>query len=149
MQFKTFMLPASGSEQTEDTLNIFLRSHRVVSVRSEFVSGETPAWCVLVEYVAQNEQPVKQAGKVDYMKVLAPQEFSFFSKLRDMRKELAAKDGVPPFVVFTDEQLATIVKQKPQNIGQFTAIQGIGQAKAEKYWGAVQTILQNRDEKTV
>ena len=42
------------------------------------------------------------------MKVLTPEEFAFFSKLRELRKELAAKDGVPPFVVFTDEQLSSI-----------------------------------------
>ena len=51
MQYKTFMLPASGSEQTEENLNVILRTHRIVSVRTEFVTGETPAWCVLVEYV--------------------------------------------------------------------------------------------------
>ena len=147
MQFKTFMLPASGSEQTEENLNVFLRTHRIVSVRSEFVSGETPAWCVLVEYVVQNEPNAKQAGKVDYMKVLAPDEFAVFSRLREIRKELAAKDGVPPFVVFTDEQLAAIVKQKPSNIGQFTAIQGIGQAKAEKYWNEVEKVLSGNEEK--
>ena len=86
MQFKTFMLPASGSEQTEETLNVFLRTHRIVSVRSEFVSGETPAWCILVEYVQQNESESKSSGKVDYMKILSPEEFALFSKLRNLRK---------------------------------------------------------------
>ena len=147
MQFKTFMLPASGSEQTEENLNLFLRSHRIVSVRSEFVTGETPAWCVLVEFIVQNEQPSKQSGKVDYMKILAPDEFAAFSRLRELRKELAAKDGVPPFVVFTDEQLCSIVKQKPENIGQFTAIQGIGQAKGEKYWEAVHRVIAGNEER--
>lgn len=147
MQFKTFMLPASGAEQTEENLNIFLRTHRIVSVRSEFVTGGTPAWCILVEYVLQNEPSVKQSGKIDYMKVLAPDEFALFSKLRELRKELAAKDGVPPFVVFTDEQLAAIVKQKPSDAGKFTAIQGIGQAKAEKYWPALEKILFSNEEK--
>ena len=71
------------------------------------------------------------------MKVLTTEEFAVFSKLRELRKELASKDGVPPFVVFTDEQLASIVKQKPENLGKLTAIQGIGQVKAEKYGDAV------------
>ena len=51
MQFKTFMLPASGNEQSEEALNLFLRGHRIVSVRHEFVQGETPAWCILVEFL--------------------------------------------------------------------------------------------------
>ena len=40
MQYKTFMLPVSGSEQTEENLNVFLRTHRIVSVRTEFVTDE-------------------------------------------------------------------------------------------------------------
>ena len=82
------------------------------------------------------------------MKVLAPEEFAVFSKLRELRKELASKDGVPPFVVFTDEQLASIVKQKPENLGKLTAIQGIGQAKAEKYGKQILEALRNQDEKS-
>lgn len=73
-----------------------------------FVAGETPAWCVFVEFVQQAESSVKSAGKVDYMKILSQEEFSVFSKLRELRKAVAAKDGVPLFVVFTDEQLALI-----------------------------------------
>ncbi|MBR1640675.1 MAG: HRDC domain-containing protein [Treponema sp.] len=146
MQFKTFMLPASGSEQTEENLNVFLRTHRIVSVRSEFVSGETPAWCILVEYVQQNESDSKSSGKVDYMKILSPDEFALFSKLRNLRKELAAKDGVPPFVVFTDEQLASIIKQNPTDLGKLSAIQGIGQTKAEKYGNAVLKAIQEQNE---
>ena len=146
MQYKTFMLPASGSEQTEENLNVFLRTHRIVSVRTEFVTGETPAWCVLVEYVQQSESLTKTSGKIDYMKILTPEEFALFSKLRELRKELASKDGVPPFVVFTDEQLSLIVKQKPENLGKLTAIQGIGQAKAEKYGESVLGILKGQNE---
>ena len=115
-------------------------------MRTEFVTGETPAWCVLVEFVQQSESLAKSSGKIDYMKVLTPEEFAVFSKLRDLRKELVSKDGVPPFVVFTDEQLSLIVKQKPENLGNLTAIQRIGQSKAEKYGEAVLKILKGQNE---
>ena len=142
MQFKTFMLPASGSEQTEESLNLFLRSHRIVSVRQEFVQGETPAWCILVEFLP-SESPSPSGGKqgkVDYMKVLPAEEFAVFSKLREMRKDLAQKDGVPPFVVFTDEQLAAIVKARPRDRAALAAVPGVA-SKAEKYGDAVLSLL--------
>ncbi len=149
MQYKTFMLPASGNEQTEETLNVFLRTHRIVSVRTEFIAGETPSWCVLAEYVQQSEPSAKTAGKVDYMKILSPEDFSVFSKLRELRKEVAAKDGVPPFVVFTDEQLASIVKQKPENLGKLAAIPGIGQTKTEKYGNSVIQVINETHGKSL
>ncbi len=147
MQYKTFMLPASGSEQTEENLNVFLRTHRIVSVRSEFVAGETPSWCVLVEYVqAEGSGGVKSSmsssqNKIDYMQVLPPDEFAIFADLRELRKSLAKRDGVPPFVVFTDEVLANIVKAKPDNLGKLAAIGGVGQVKIEKYGNDVLAVL--------
>ena len=144
MQYKTFMLPASGSEQTEENLNVFLRTHRIVSVRSEFVAGETPSWCVLVEYVqAEGSGGAKSSSqnKIDYMQVLSPEDFAIFSKLRELRKLLAARDSVPPFVVFTDEVLANIVKAKPDDLGKLAAIGGVGQAKIEKYGNDVLAVL--------
>lgn len=143
MQYKTFMLPASGNEQTEENLNTFLRTHRIVSVRTEFVSGETPAWCVFAEYIQQSENlgSAKGTTKIDYMKILSTEEFAVFSKLRELRKELAAKDGVPPFVIFTDEQLALIVKQQPENCEKLAAIQGIGKSKTDKYGNIVMETL--------
>ena len=80
------------------------------------------------------------------MKILSHKEFSVFSKLRELRKKLAAKDSVLPFVVFTDEQLALIVRQKPENLEKLTAIQGIGQSKTEKYGSAVLKILKEQNE---
>lgn len=141
------MLPASGSEQTEENLNVFLRTHRIVSVRSEFVAGETPSWCVLVEYVqVEGSGGVKSSmsssqNKIDYMQFLPPDEFAIFADLRELRKSLAKRDGVPPFVVFTDEVLANIVKAKPDNLGKLAAIGGVGQVKIEKYGNDVLAVL--------
>lgn len=139
MQFKTFMLPASGSEQTEEALNLFLRTHRIVSVRQEFVQGETPTWCILVEFLSVSDTASSSSknAKIDYMKVLPAEEFAVFSRLREIRKELAAKDGVPPFVIFTDEQLAAIVKSRPRDAAALAAVPDVTAQKAEKYGSAV------------
>ena len=44
--------------------------------------------------------------------MLKPEEFEVFSRLRDWRKGVAEKEGVPVYVVFTNEQLAEMVKKK-------------------------------------
>jgi hypothetical protein len=55
---------------------------------------------------------VAAVGKVDYREVLSAQDFAVFSKLREVRKGLAEKEGVPPYTIFTNEQLAAVVRQK-------------------------------------
>ena len=56
-----------------------------------------------------------------------------FNLLRDWRSQRCKKDGVPPYVVFTNRELAEVVKRRPQSIAELTQIDGVGKAKAQKY----------------
>lgn len=40
--------------------------------------------------------------KVDYKKVLDEATFEKFSKLREIRKKVAAEEGISAFIIFTD-----------------------------------------------
>lgn len=132
-------------------LNRFLASHRVVGVEKHLVSaaGAGPAWVFCVEYL-QGAAPEGRAGagglsqpgmKVDYRAILSPEDFGVFSKLREVRKALAERDGVPPYAVFTNEQLAQVVKEKVTTKAGLGKIDGIGTARMEKYGEAVLAAL--------
>lgn len=64
-------------------------------------------------------------------------EFDFdhklFEELKALRTELAERDGVPAYVVFSNQVLEFLTRLRPQNYEQALQIRGIGQAKAEKY----------------
>lgn len=145
MQYKTFFIPASGNEQSEEQLNIFLRANKIISINREFISAQTPAWCFLVEYIEGNvpQKTSKSTQKIDYMNILSHEEFSIFSKLRTIRKENAEKEKIPAYAVFTDEQLYKIVKAMPKSEKEMEKIEGIGPAKTEKYGSQIITVLNN------
>jgi superfamily II DNA helicase RecQ len=63
-----------------------------------------------------------------------------FNILRDWRSQRCKKDGVPPYIVFTNLQLAMIVKKRPQSTSELTQIEGIGKGKAQKYGEEVLSI---------
>ncbi|AQU80604.1 MULTISPECIES: DNA helicase RecQ [Planococcus] len=64
-----------------------------------------------------------------------------FEELRVVRKSLADKDGVPPFVIFSDKTLQDMVARRPQNDAEFLEVNGVGANKLEKYGDAfLQTI---------
>ena len=71
--------------------------------------------------------------KVDYKEVLKPEEFEVFSRLRDWRKTVAEKEGVPVYVVLTNEQLAQMVQKKVNSKTGLKEIEGVGDARVEKY----------------
>lgn len=63
-----------------------------------------------------------------------------FNILRDWRSQRCKKEGVPPYIIFTNQQLAMIVKKRPQSISELTKIEGIGNGKAQKYGDDVLSI---------
>ena len=53
--------------------------------------------------------------------------------LRACRKELADKQGVPPYVIFHDTTLFEMLQRPPGSIEELGEISGVGAAKLEKY----------------
>jgi ATP-dependent DNA helicase RecQ len=56
-----------------------------------------------------------------------------FDRLRSWRSDLAARLGVPAYVIFADKTLWALIDQRPQNRQQLLAVPGIGEAKAARY----------------
>ncbi len=53
--------------------------------------------------------------------------------LRTRRRELAAAQGVPPYIVFHDATLAEMVKHRPQSLRELAGISGVGERKLAAY----------------
>jgi len=141
MQFKVFHIAITGGAGAEEELNKFLRSHRIVSVQRELartVSGTF--WCFCIEYLDQDIKPAvsfspfpKKGERVDYKDILSENDFVIFSKLRDLRKELASTEAIPVYTVCTNEHLAQMVQNRCSTLSSLQQISGFGEAKIQKY----------------
>jgi len=56
-----------------------------------------------------------------------------YKKLREVRAQLADRDGVPHYVVFNNQTLEFLTRLRPANPAAAMRIRGIGDKKAEKY----------------
>ncbi|MBN1769047.1 MAG: DNA helicase RecQ [Prolixibacteraceae bacterium] len=56
-----------------------------------------------------------------------------FSMLKDLRKKVAQRKQLPPFVIFQDPSLSDMSIQYPITIEELQNIQGVGQGKAMRY----------------
>ncbi|MGC9451979.1 MAG: HRDC domain-containing protein [Oceanipulchritudo sp.] len=142
MAYEFFQIPVSGQGGAKDDLNRVLRGGRIASVRKEFVAaGEQSFWAFCVEVLDGPATGAagkgSRAEKVDYKQVLSEADFAVFSKLRLLRKELAEKEAIPAYSVFTNEQLAEIAKTRPDSLNGIGKIPGVGEARVEKYGAAV------------
>lgn len=137
MRLKFFHIPMVDPLAAEAELNQFLASHRVLEVQRHFVAtGLDSGWAVcvaFVEGVAGSHDAGARKGKIDYREVLAEDEFAVYSRLRSLRKELAERDAVPAYALFTNEQLAAMVRQRVDSATSLAALEGVGQARVAKY----------------
>ena len=58
---------------------------------------------------------------------------TLFNMLKDLRKRIAKKLNLPPFVIFQDNSLEEMAIQYPINMDELKNIVGVGAGKAQKY----------------
>ncbi len=139
MRLKFFTVPVFGPGDSETELNRFLAQHRILKVDRGLVTESSGAcWAVCVGYLDSEMKPAsRKRSRIDYREVLSPTEFEIYADLRRWRKVQAADDGVPPYQIFTNEQLAAIVQQGVRTVESLTLLPGVGPARLAKYGQSV------------
>ena len=61
---------------------------------------------------------------------------TLFEQLRVLRKTMADREGVPPYVIFHDTSLKEMSTQYPQNVSDLLMISGMGERKLRRYGDA-------------
>lgn len=56
-----------------------------------------------------------------------------FGRLRALRAQMARRQGVPAYVVFSDKTLREMAISRPGTMAELRAVSGVGAAKAERY----------------
>lgn len=56
-----------------------------------------------------------------------------FSRLRELRKQIAVSVGVPPYVIFSDRTLIDMCLKVPFNEEEMLSVSGVGENKYERY----------------
>ena len=64
-----------------------------------------------------------------------------FDRLRAVRKELALRQGVPPYVVFSDSTLRDMCERMPRTEAEMLEVAGVGQTKLARYGAAFMDVV--------
>lgn len=136
MQIKLFTIPVGDSGGALAEMNTFLRGNKILEVENQLVNNEHGAyWCFCVRYIERSfaDAGTKKRAKVDYRTTLDDATFLKFSRLRQIRKQVAADEGVSAFIIFTDEELAELAKMEEITEKTLLSIKGIGEKKVERF----------------
>ena len=64
---------------------------------------------------------------------LTANDHTLFEELRQLRRQLAAEEGVPPYVIFHDSVLHDLARVRPLSTHEFLLIPKVGEAKVWQY----------------
>jgi ATP-dependent DNA helicase RecQ len=87
----------------------------------------------------------KKKRKSGPVEDLNDDDLRLFETLREIRKQLAEEQGVPPYVIFGDVALVEMSRERPSTPDEFLGINGVGQVKLARH-GAIFLEAIARDE---
>nr|WP_315244005.1 DNA helicase RecQ [uncultured Flavobacterium sp.] len=88
------------------------------------------------EYNESEDEAIVTAGKSS-----GTADEVLMGMLRELRKKVAKKLGVPPFVVFQDPSLEDMALKYPITLTELYNIHGVGEGKAKKYGNDFVTLI--------
>ena len=83
--------------------------------------------------IREERLTIKQAKTKKKVTYFDDYEVEIFDKLRELRKEIATTNKVPPYVVFSDKTLKEMSNSMPTTKIEMLQVHGVGEVKFERY----------------
>ena len=94
---------------------------------------ENPEEVTLIKY--RDFEEIKRREEEHISEEFKTYDLDLFEKLKVLRKELATKKGIPPYVIFQDPSLEDMATKYPITKEEFQNVSGVGSGKAAKFSG--------------
>ena len=124
----------------------FLADKQLIEVRDHFfVHQGLPCLAMILLYNSAVEtlkeqvlsEKSKQQERFDPKEVLSEDDWTLYTSLKEWRNELAKSEGIPPYIIATNRQIAEIANDRPDSLDGLKRIEGLGKAKVESYGAAI------------
>ncbi len=113
-------------------------------IENEYITVEKGQYPT-ISLLAKGKESLSESGVGNFIKLkkntkiksavnrISSVDVALLEKLKILRKQLADKQSVPAYVIFTDAVLTDMAANKPANLTELLKIKGIGENKANKY----------------
>lgn len=123
--------------QTEHYITVTEDKYAIVKAGSNIKEALKEDTRVLMKVPKQNEEydyakPGKKR-KMHTSDILTTKGLELFERLREVRSDLARKESVPPYIIFSDKTLTDMCIKAPTNKEEMLTVSGVGENKYEKY----------------
>ena len=139
MKVRVFTLridPESGAFD-DRALREFQEGRDLIDASEHVVThGGTPVLAIVVRYTEpaspRSRRPDEE--RKDWRADLDDVGKVRYDELRLWRGRVAKRDGLPPFLVFSNREMAEVANRAPSTLAALQEVDGVGEAKARR-WG--------------
>jgi ATP-dependent DNA helicase RecQ len=86
-----------------------------------------------MEKISVKESSNKNRKKQSHQNEETEYDFLLFEQLRNLRSEIAKKEKIPPYIVFSDKTLRDMCVVLPESEEEMLQVSGVGKFKYDKY----------------
>ena len=105
---------------------------RVTPLGKRVLFGQEKALLALYKEPEETAPTHFKAKPIRPKRTASPDD-TLLDALKQLRKQLAEKDRIPPYQVFTDACLEDMVERRPVSLDAFSDVHGVGQIKLDRY----------------
>lgn len=139
MELRIFTLPFDEISEgfPDEIVTQFCHNKKVHSIQPKFFEQEgRPFWSVAVQFetVLRGEEKIR---------ALDQEQQLLYQRLREWRKEHAAKTGIPVYLVATNSHFLQMVQLKCRTLESFKQVQGFGKKRVDKYGRFIVNIIKD------
>jgi hypothetical protein len=118
----------------------FVADKEVLSIHDHFfIRDDVPYLVLVVQYraaaIAARPETARAGPQRDesWREMLSEADLPLFNTLRAWRGERAKQEGIPPYVICNNRQLAELINARPSTVAALGRLEGFGEAKLKKY----------------
>ncbi len=139
----TFGFSESAGGFDDQAMQDFMADKEAIDYSEHFfIHEKTPYLTVILSYRDISRDEKRKFNRAqDPRKELDEKEKGTYDALRTWRAARAKQEGIPPYMIANNKQIAKIIKIKAKTIGDLAGISGIGEAKTTQYGHDILEIL--------
>jgi superfamily II DNA helicase RecQ len=137
MLFRVLTLPFDPVLEgfPDEVVEEFCLNKQVHKLESQFFIKEgQPYWSVAIHYDIVLKKDQKTRDLDERQKLL-------YERLREWRKTTAHEDGIPVYLIATNQHLVEIIRRKPQTLDGLKPIKGFGGSRMGRYGARILNIV--------
>ncbi|MDC1540329.1 HRDC domain-containing protein [Flavobacteriaceae bacterium] len=153
MKIKVFniRLAKEHLESDQKIVNEFLEKVEIKKSSTSLVEGKVNYWSIIIHYLEKSESEsnseLETENKSEKKKPkltesdLIKDELIIVDCLKQWRTEKAQEERLPAYMILSNLDIYSVVKEKPTNLSELLNVYGFGEKKVEKYGDDIISVL--------